>query len=232
MTSPLHKKITTRGYWQVVIRPATLVEDRIVDYSQLFPLVEKNRVKLRGWDFPHIDYKAPVLKGPDWIGQEIEWQYMKDEWRFFQSGQFVQIMGIPLDWRDALYLWQDTPEWKAGTLVGIGDTIGTLTEIFEFAARLALSEAGDEAMHIEFSMHHLKDRSLYMDSGRDRWPLLKAYKTSMDKYAKSFELERSQLVSDAKALASQAAIQFFKRFDFDIDSNDVESWQDEININR
>lgn len=41
-------KIRTRGYWRVVIRPTSFDEDHIPDYADLFRIVEKNSVRLRG----------------------------------------------------------------------------------------------------------------------------------------------------------------------------------------
>ena len=55
-------KIRTRGYWRVLIRPTQFDENHIADYSDLFPIVEKNSVQLRGWDYPHIDHRSQPLR--------------------------------------------------------------------------------------------------------------------------------------------------------------------------
>jgi hypothetical protein len=52
-------KIHTRGYWHVVIRPTSFEEKHIPDYADLFPIVEKHSVQLRGWDYPHVDPWRP-----------------------------------------------------------------------------------------------------------------------------------------------------------------------------
>ena len=52
-------KIRSRGYWRVVIRPTTFQEHRVPRYADLFPIIEKNSVQLRGWDYPHIDRSQP-----------------------------------------------------------------------------------------------------------------------------------------------------------------------------
>lgn len=52
----LLRKIGSRGYWHVIIRPSKYKKKRIEDISALFPLLEKLKVRWRGWDFPHLNY--------------------------------------------------------------------------------------------------------------------------------------------------------------------------------
>jgi hypothetical protein len=227
MKSALHNKILTRGYWQTIIRPGAFMKKRVDDITTLFSIVEKAQVRLRGWYFPHIDYKESYKPGFDWVGQEFEWEHHKSIWRFYQSGLFFYIAALPLDWRDESNLWPADDNWKAGTLLGIGDTVATLTEIFEFAARLALSEAGDDMMHIEILVGNLQDRLLYVDSHK-RWSLDGRYQTSMAKFPDEIDIERSSLISSSKDLALQVARDLFKRFRLDIEMETLRSWQEEL----
>lgn len=229
MRSALHTKILTRGYWQVVIRPVAFKEKRIEDIASLIPLVEKNKVSLRGWDFPHVDYKTQHQIDLDWAGQESEWQHHKSVWRLFQSGQFFHIAALSIDWRDESTIWPADANWKAGSLLGIGDTIATLTETFEFAARMALSEAGDEMMHVGITAGNLQNRYLYVDSNK-RWHLDWDYRTSMTKYPYRTSLERSNLISSSKDLALEMARDLFKRFRLNIEIETLRSWQEELRI--
>jgi hypothetical protein len=41
-------------YWTVLYRPEAFVPERIASMSECVKLVEKARVQLRGWDFPHL----------------------------------------------------------------------------------------------------------------------------------------------------------------------------------
>ena len=77
------EKIRTRGYWRVVIRPGAFEEKRIPNYSDLFQIVEKNSVRLRGWDYPHVDYHRQPQCGTDWVGQEYDCQDEIEVWRAF-----------------------------------------------------------------------------------------------------------------------------------------------------
>src|SRR5690242_8039998 len=106
-------KIRTRGYWRVVIRPKTFEENHIPNYSDLFPIVEKNSVRLRGgWDYPHIDYNSQPLRGPDWVGQEFDCRDEIEVWRLYMSGQFIHFFTPWGDWRDHSARWPEDPGWK------------------------------------------------------------------------------------------------------------------------
>lgn len=229
MRSDLHNKILSRGYWQVIIRPVTFKEKRVEDIASLFPLVEKTKVSLRGWDFPHIDYKVPYQIDVDWIGQEMEWQHHKSVWRFFQSGQFFHVAALPLDWRDESTIWPTDANWKPGVLLGVGDTIATLTEIFEFAARLALTDAGDEVMYVDVVVGNLQNRFLYIDSHK-RLPLDWEYRASVAKYPYRASIGRLSLISGSRDVALETARDIFKRFHLNIDLETLRSWQEELRI--
>src|SRR5207302_263360 len=107
-------KLRTRGYWHVVIRPTSFEERHISDSADLFPIVEKNSVQLRGWDYPHIDIRRPPDRGSDWVGQECDWEHEIEVWRLYQSGQFVHDFALAGDWRDQSDFWPAEPGWSPG----------------------------------------------------------------------------------------------------------------------
>jgi hypothetical protein len=51
--------IRTRGDWRVVIRPTTYRRNHIPNYADLLPIIAKNSVRFRGWDYPYPNV-------PDW----------------------------------------------------------------------------------------------------------------------------------------------------------------------
>lgn len=212
--STLRDKIQSRGYWRVVIRPGTFAEARISDISALYPMLQKRSVELRGWDFPHVDPHTNCHMDKDWIGQESEWEHYLELWRFYQSGQFVDIAGMPEDWRDQSRLWPASGDWKPGTELGIGDTLFRFTEIFEFAARLALTEAGDYLMHIEVAISGIKGRKLWVDTPR-HWPMHRKYAASIEMLPYQIDVPQTQLIAEPRELALKPAIELFRRFDWD-----------------
>ncbi|MGH7807080.1 MAG: hypothetical protein ACRENT_03215, partial [Thermodesulfobacteriota bacterium] len=180
-------KIRSRGYWRVVIYPTRFIKDRISPITVLYPLVEKTSVQLRGWDFPHVDRKQDPHIDLDWISQEVDWNHSVEVWRFYQSGQFIHYAGIGSDWRDQSGLWPADKGWTPGALLGIVHTVFRFTEIFEFASRLALTDAGDEQMHIEVTLSGLQGRKLFVDSER-REPFFSDYKASIKELPYSVDL--------------------------------------------
>src|SRR5208337_3130253 len=62
------ERIRLRGHWRVALRPGSFQRDRIADRSDLFRIVERNSVRLRGWDYPHIDYQNQPQIGVDRVG--------------------------------------------------------------------------------------------------------------------------------------------------------------------
>ena len=223
----LLQKIHTRGYWQVIIRPARFAEKRIEDIAALYPILQKTYVSLRGWDYPHLDIHANPRIDIDWIEQQFEWEHYLSLWRFCQSGQFFHSFGMPIDWRDKSHFWPADENWKSGVLLGVGDTVATFTEILEFAARLSLSQAGDDQMHIDITGGNLAGRSLFVDSPR-RWPMHEMYRASIEKYPCTIDLLRSDLVARPREIALELATELFKRFSWSSTAETLRSWQDEL----
>lgn len=220
----LLEKIRRRGYWQIVIRPAEFIEKRIHDIVLLYPILQKNYVSLRGWDFPHLDSHISPQIYLDSIGQELDWQHHISIWRFYQSGQLIYVANMPIDWRDQSSFWPADEQWKPGASLGVADTLYSFTEIFEFAARLALSDAGSERMCIDVTVGNLKGRALSVDDYR-RVPLFRNYIASIEKFPQSFELSKSDLIANLRDIALKAANELFKRFGWHITIDALREWQ-------
>lgn len=207
----LLEKIKSRGHWRVVIRPGRFVDKRVQEISALYRIIQRTSVELRGWDFPHVDPHTEPHIDVDWVGQESEWEQYLETWRFYQSGQFVDLAGIPEDWRDQSRLWPADQGWKYGALLGIGDALFRFTEIFEFAARIALTEAGDALIRIEVTISGLAGRKLWVDL-HNRWPMFRKYEASLQDLPYTLELSRDELVAQPRELALKPAIELFARF--------------------
>src|SRR5260370_24671152 len=91
-------------------------------------------------------------------------------WRVYRSGQFLWVSGSPDDGRDRSGLWRVSSDWAANAVLGIGDTIATMTEIYEFASRFSQTRAGDDAMTISVTLKNMENRLLMTDSP-DRAPM-------------------------------------------------------------
>ena len=220
------KKIRSRGHWKVLIRPGTFVANRIPNISELYPILESRSVQLRGWDFPYLDSKTPLRIDQDWIEQASKWEEYLEFWRFYQSGQFVDFVALDEDWRDQSTISAIPKNWKPGKSLDVEDTVCQITEFFEFASRLALTEAGDEQMHIEITISGLKGRTIRFEPGRVPFRRQKA--ASIPELTYKVDLSRLQLVTEGRELALKPAVELFQRFAWNPSLEILRDMQDEL----
>ena len=204
-------KIRSRGYWRVVIRPTAFQEHHLPRYDDLFRIVERNSVQLRGWDYPHIDRSGARLHGSDWVGQESEWEDKIEVFRIYQSGLFTHFFAIAGDWRNQSKVWRPAePGWAWGREIYYLNTIYSFVEIFKFAARLALSPAGASHMIVEIDMEKLAGRRV---TTRDSdIAMFAEYRTEAPKWNYRWEGIQTDLIATPRELAAKASQHFFARF--------------------
>jgi hypothetical protein len=196
-------KIRTRGYWRVVIRPATFEQKHIGSGSDLYRMVEKSSVRFQGWEYPHVDRHRPPLRGADWVGQEIRWEQHLEVWRLFLSGQFVHLFAITDDWRDQSNNWPANDDWAPGGYLHAMDSVYQLTEIFEFAARLALRDAGASRMHVQIALRNLLGRRLVL--GDRQIPVGAGNECARSDWSRSWQGSQVDLIARPRELAALAA---------------------------
>ncbi len=208
-------KLKTRGYWEIVIRPTSFAAKRVPNILDLIEILRTKRVEIRGWDFPHYGHPDPQAAA-DYIEQHVDFLAHVEAWRFHQSGLFVYLGGLRADWDE-----QDRPSGSyvrlvmpPGKVLGTADTIWILTEAFEFAARLALSEAGSDRMHVSATVHRLRGRTLHMEI-QSRYLSPRPPLEGLDALPQSGDFAREQLVSESKSLALGWAREVFRRFGWD-----------------
>jgi hypothetical protein len=218
--SDLAAKIKSHGYWRVLIRPEGHVKDRIASVTDLFPLIQRLAVQLRGWDFPHVDIQNRPHIGDHWAGQDFEWEHHLERWRLYQSGQFGYLGAFTLDWATHTDNWLPRPpKAPQDALLGISDVVCRFAEIFEFASALALSPAGDDPMFLSVGCHGIQDRELWLDDP-NRVPFSRTPKCSVPEFVQSNTFPRETLVAETSALGNLWAKELFRRFDWDpSDSN-------------
>jgi hypothetical protein len=208
------EKLRTRGYWRVVIRPTSFKENHLPNYSDLFPIIEKNSVRLRGWDYPHIDYQSEPLNGADWVGQDFERQDELEIWRVYMSGQFAHLFAMAGEWSDQSVHWAAEPGWRPGRYMYYIHTIYSFVEIFEFAARLALSLASAPSMHVGIDLKGLQGRQIV--STDIMVPVSGTYVTQMPEWTYRWEGSQAELIARPGEFAAVAARELFARFNFDL----------------
>ena len=215
MMSELLEKIRSRGYWKIVIHPAGFVEKRVENISDLYPILQRISVELRGWDYPHLDPHIRHRIDKDWIEQSSEVDQYLEMWRFYQSGQFVDFLGMDEDWLDQFHDWPLPENWRPESYLGVENAVFKFTEILEFAARLSLTQAGGESMHLEIDLHGLNGRGLKLETRRKGSSYLKDSRADIDKLPYRVDLSGTELITASKDLALKPAVELFRRFGWD-----------------
>lgn len=234
MNKELAQRIRSAGYWEAVIRPATHVPTR-VPIAKLESIVERNAVQIRGWDFPHVDRRKPPARLQDSIVNATEWEHIAELWRFYQSGQFVSLRAMWTDWRDRSGFWPVGPneQWRRGGQLLMLDAFYSLVEIYEFAARLSATDAGDSTMVIDVTVGGLQGRDLKMES-----PTRAGLSWSTPAQLSVLRLPthsigRDELIADPVKLAVIGASELFSRFGRDdLDPKIIRDWLDDLRRGR
>jgi hypothetical protein len=161
------KKIKSKGYWEINIRPDIYNSQRL-ERQKIKDIVRSAVVELRGWDYPHFRDREgepyPILDG---IEKIIDWSNHIEFWRMTKSANFYHLLALREDWmEDVEYrnIWSRGDELKEKKWLGVFGTLYTLTEIFEFAKRLATQNIFDDNMIIDIKLYDLKNRQLVVDS--------------------------------------------------------------------
>ena len=211
--SAVLEKIRQRGHWRFIARPSAYVEERVADFTALLELVQKCSVKIGGWDVPAVDPPLQASRDKDSVGQEIDWSQYVELWRLHQSGQFLHYAGILTDWWDQAH-WGKVPDgWRPGQMLSVPEVLFRLTGFVEFSARLSLTAAGAEEMHLEATVTQLQGRTLATDQSKFS-PPSRVRTTQMSQYPWSLSVPRDELIAEPREIALSAASELFKRFDW------------------
>lgn len=222
-------EIRLKGYWSIVIRPATY-QARRADLSELETIVNRARVQLRGWDFPHFGERDQIKRRMRSIACSTDWQYYREAWRLYQSGQFSYLIGIHEDWLDRTEnrSWgPPAPLTERGPLLGVGDSLFRMTETFEFARRLAVTSLGDEATHMKVEVHGIEGRMLWVDNP-NRFPMEREYRAEIQTFVMEERIPTAQLVAESRSLAADWARELFMRFGWSPPIEMLKGQQDEL----
>jgi hypothetical protein len=160
-TQELIDKIKSKGYWRVEIRPTKFDKLRVPTLGGVQKLVQSCIVSLRGWDYPHWNQDT-VQNMEDWVESWVDWKYFIEYWRFYQSGQFTHLFALHEDYMNTEEVLpiRYPPRPKRAGYLGFISTTYQITEIFEFAARLANKGVLGPQAFISVSLHNVKDHQL------------------------------------------------------------------------
>lgn len=214
--------VRDQPHWRVLIRPNIYEDERIKTLGECWELIEHNVVRLRGWPYPHLSRKeAERAHGSNWVASWSNFMGHLEYWRLYQSGQFVHLSGVrestETAWRtklesvtrNHLSSYGDL-DWKAiHGFIHITNFIYTMTEVFEFAARMSQAGAFGDRLDVAVQLNGIKGFVLTTDGDR-AWH--NYYAASEDSFAKTWEFTVNDLVSDTAGKSFDAVLWFFDRF--------------------
>jgi hypothetical protein len=121
----IFQKIFTKPRWHVLIRPAEFKTARFRNLQQCQYFMKSEFVPAgRGMhSYPFVSDGDVNEKDSDWIAEEIEGRNELERWNLFRSGQFVHYRAI------------DDKHFSGH--IHVLEILDTVTQAFEFAARLA-----------------------------------------------------------------------------------------------
>ncbi len=212
-TTKVLDKIRERGYWSIVIRPATFDDSRI-PYADLFSIIERKSVRYRGWDYPCV-YQGRQQRGSDWIGIEYEGDLSIEAWRFHTSGLFIHHFAMFGEWRDeSKHFWRPEPNetWEPYQFIYYMNTIYSFVEIFEFASRLALSPAGGPQMRVDITINNIQGRKLVSENPGQQIRFSDNYRVEIPEWTYGRDLSQNELIAMPRELAADATKDFLARF--------------------
>ncbi len=227
--SEVTERIRGLGHWDVAILPEPYNPDR-VPYERLDSLLERSAVRLRGWPLPMVDRRDGFLHGQDWIGQDIDANFVAhaEAWRFFTSGQFAQLRAVSADVRTG----RERTAVPAGaeTAIEVWEVLFFLTELTELAARLAVTPAGDDTVTVTATLRRTRNRALV--AGTPERELNSLYVATAEDIIAARTVERDRLVAEAAGIAVEMSQDVFLRFGFKAATETLASYQSELTRRR
>lgn len=210
--SEILDKIKRRGHWEVIIRPTIYKDNFIESTAKCKEIIRELKVSLRGWEFPFYPDDKPPTTGLDFIEHPLDWSYFVEYWRYYQNGMFVHCSGLVEDWQDQV---SEDRRWKLpnGKSLSILSTLYKITEIFEFASRLANKGLLGNECIIYINLHDTRDRKLFMLDIRRH--ILAEYICAIEKIDREYPLTIEELIANSSKLSLDHTIWLFQRFNWD-----------------
>lgn len=225
--------------WRIIIRPHSYDSERISTISELWRVIEDVRIKRMGWDYPILlrpeEYQ---LQGSNWVGSWCDYSNEPQEWKLFQSAQFVHDLGIRgssgdgkathEQWAKDHLAHLQNYEWdKVPGYVGITTTVRTTAVAVELAARLCQKRIIEGECTIVLKMENIQGTMLVADPRR-MWNIVCV--AAENNLSRTWHYPVDDLIADPITPPVEMAAWFFERFGWrdppqEVLRKDVESFR-------
>lgn len=223
-------KIVANGYWRINLRPLAMPAEKLA-FVECEALIEKSRVELRGWDFPHISRRQDETHGHARAGEYVEnwidWEVHSEFWRMYRSSQFLHYRALWEDLDADRYNGRPRP---AERVLSVGSAIYTVTEIFELMFRLYRNGAYLSGGILSFSLENSFHRHLWINDP-DRMPFSEEKISGAEKISIERTLMPEDLASADHKISLSATCDFFAHFGWDVAPSTLANQQNRF-LNR
>lgn len=221
MKKGLLERIQNLGHWRRNLRPLTPPAE-LMTLKECQDAVEKARISIRGWDYPHMTYREDDRSGTSRAGEYVEqwcdWDSKIEFWRMYRSGQFLSYSVL---WEDASEGSLHAPTRRA---LDIRDAIYSITETTEFAKRLAVGGLYQDGLELIISLHESEGRALWVGPGR--MPFFDIKTTEAEPIKIVFQVNRDDLVADPGAISLKILLELFDHFGWNPDPSQIQADQE------
>ena len=211
-------------HWRVNIRPGEYQKDLIPSLAACYETIEKTKLSLRGWDYPHLSNRSTErATGANWVSSWSAFWGHFEYWRLYQSGQFIHVFAVrevtEVEWRKKLesdmrnhLSFMKDIDWNTVPgFISIVNFLYNVTEVFEFATRLCQVGLYKGVVTIGIGIKGIKGFVLSMDTNRV-WHSY--YAAGEDNIANSWSIKGEDLIAESSDYALSAVHWFFERFNW------------------
>jgi hypothetical protein len=202
-------------HWRINFRPGEFEKELIPNLGKCLEIIQRTKLSLRGWDYPHLSREDKREYGNNWISSWSDFMGHNEYWRFFQSGQFIHLFSVreatEPDFKRHVQRTVSRVDWeKVPGFFSILNFVYTVTEIFEFAARLCEAGVYEGRLNVDIQIKGIKGFILiFTDWDRDVGDY---YSAKSNELRHSWEIETSVIIAESTKHSLTAIAWFFERF--------------------
>lgn len=224
-------KLNSIGNIKVIFEPK-IYNETLISKKELQIILEKSKVSLRGWSFPHIPIEdREDGKRPYSIGNGVEfyvsWQGIIETSRFYQSGQFISKFALREDTLGELY----GRPLEAGKYLDFLGLIYKITEITLFMKNL-VENTNIEEGNLIIEINNTRDRELESIFSQTILSFNAGYICRMNKVTASCKIYKEKIIIDYLEISRELIKSIFDDFNWKNYSEQMIQTHQENLINR